>query len=66
MLFSSKAILKSIKITRMNKLIIHKYTRREVKDILKLNKKQRNYKTLITKTLPQNIINYHQSTDKKG
>jgi len=33
---------------------------------LKLNKKQRNYKTLITKTLPQNIINYHQSTDKKG
>lgn len=66
MLFSSKAILKSIKITRMNKLIIHTYTRREVKDILKLNKKQRNYKTLITKTLPQNIINYHQSTDKKG
>lgn len=35
MLFSSKAILKSIKITRMNKLIIQKYTRREVKDIFK-------------------------------
>jgi len=37
-----------------------------LKIFLKLNKKQRNYKTLITKTLPQNIINYHQSTDKKG